>query len=192
MIFCVYSMNTTCLRSVYAYHGGLFWPHICLTFTLTWLMNVLWNVCLPVCPCLCQRAGVLLLPVGWCTPSTLSERSPACRKGLQRMEAEERESLDQYPVLAELKLLIVKSSLCLYPTLLSLHRLLQQELSHTLPVFEQLLGTFPQWVHQVCSVFMELHAEKEQLCETWDVKLMKEKKKRNAFYLYCFWSCTEY
>lgn len=99
MIFCVYSMNTTCWRSVYAYHGGLFWPHICLTFTLTWLMNVLWNVCLPVCPCLCQRAGVLLLPVGWCTPSTLSERSPACRKGLQRMEAEERESLDQYPVL---------------------------------------------------------------------------------------------
>lgn len=46
--------------------------------------------------------------------------------------------------MAELKLPIVKSSLCLYPTLLSLHRLLQQKLSHTLPVFEQLLGTFPQ------------------------------------------------
>lgn len=43
-------------------------------------------------------------------------------------------------------------------TLLPLHGLLQQEFSHTLPVFEQLLRTFPQRVHQVGRVLVELHA----------------------------------
>lgn len=38
---------------------------------------------------------------------------------------------------------------------------------------------------------MELHAEKEELHETLEMKLMKEKTK-NAFYLCCLSSCAEY
>lgn len=44
-------------------------------------------------------------------------------------------------------------------TLLSLHWLLQQKFSHTLPVFQQLLRAFPQGVHKVGCMLMELHTQ---------------------------------
>lgn len=75
------------------------------------------------------------------------------------------------------------ASVC--PTLLSLHGLLQQKLSHALPVFQQLLGTFPQRVHQVGSVFVELHVEKEEPRETLEMKLMKKKKKKPFIDVVC-------
>ena len=48
-------------------------------------------------------------------------------------------------------------------TFLSLHRLFQQKFSHTLPVFQQLLRAFPQGVHQVGCMLMELDTQKDTL-----------------------------
>lgn len=58
-----------------------------------------------------------------------------------------------------------KRNILSYLTLLSLHRLLQEKFCHTLPVFQQLLRAFPQGVHQVGCMLMELHTEgKKTFC----------------------------
>lgn len=98
--------------------------------------------------------------------SCLSDSTEGSR-GEERMRVKRSISFWCCDFWAKMKLLIVK----LYPTLLSLHGLLQQEFSHALPVFKQLLRAFPQRVHQVSSVFVQLHAGKEELYETLEMKL---------------------
>lgn len=51
----------------------------------------------------------------------------------------------------------VWNTVCL--TLFSLHGLLQQQFSHTLPVFQQLLRAFPQRVDKVSCMLVELHTK---------------------------------
>lgn len=84
-------------------------------------------------------------------------------------------------------------------TFLSLNRLLQQKFSHTLPVFEQLLRAFPQRVHKVGCMLMELantnkytHRKKHGTCVSFRGAGWKRRTAgilSSTRYYVLFWHC---